>query len=209
MLCIRSGFFLHRAADIGELRRGTWSLVRCAFASFFLALCSYSHPSLLSPFCVHRRCRRGKRGAAYFCGARVPAREKAALALFPSPGLSSARPLRHRRARLFFFVLCPASFSSFFPVCSGRRRVAFLLRLAERPAGGLPPPMRCVTSRPARRSPCALSFPFARGPSRSRSLLALLRALPCFDPASLPPCPASPRVLASLRSSRRPRGLTG
>lgn len=71
--------------------------------------------------------------------AYLRARRRASLALFPGPGRSSTRLLRHRRAVFFFFVLCPASFSSFSPVRSGHLRVAFLLRLAERPAGGLPP----------------------------------------------------------------------
>ena len=97
-------------------------------------------PGNLSPFCVHRL-RRGERGAACSCGTRVPESEKAGVARVcflapagPRPGSSGiAGP------SFFFFVLCPASFSSFSPVRSGHLRVAFLLRLAERPAGGLPP----------------------------------------------------------------------
>lgn len=106
--------------------------------------------------------------------AYLRARRRASLALFPGPGRSSTRLLRHRRAVFFFFVLCPASFSSFSPVRSGHLRVAFLLRLAERPAGGLPP-VRCVAPRPVRRRTCALSSLLYGVPSPRRFLPDLLR----------------------------------
>ena len=81
--------------------------------------------------------------------AYLRARRRASLALFPGPGRSSTRLLRHRR-------------------------VAFLLRLAERPAGGLPP-VRCVAPRPVRRRPCALSSLLSGVPSPRRFLPDLLR----------------------------------
>ena len=144
----------------------------------------------------------------FLWNARTCAREGGACVVSePRPVIGKAPPASPGPS----FFLCPLSGVVF--VFFSRLLRATPCHFFAAPCGtsgrGPAPPMRCVASRPARRSPCALSFPFARGPSRSRSLLALLRALPCFDPASLPPCPASPRVLASLRSSRRPRGLTG
>ena len=154
MLCIRSGFFLHRAPDIRGLRRRTGSLVRCAFASFFLALCSYSHFSghtfsvlrLQSP-------PGGENGAQPVLMERACPRVKGgAPALLPScPACPwQGRALRHRRTRLFLFALFPALLSFFLPSAPARLRVAFLLRLAEPSVGSAcrTPAVCCAEARP-------------------------------------------------------------
>ena len=194
MLCIRSGFFLHRAAVIGGLRRGTGSLVRCAFASFFLALCSYSQPSPLSPFCVHRLRRGGgERGTACSYGTRVPAREgRSARTASELPGLSlagqgppvlptpSACSLSLPGVAFVFPFrsLRPVSVSLFAAPCGAFRRES------------LPPPMRCVAPRSARCLPRHFSLPSVRS------------IFPAPLPFSSPPCfaPCPPR-----RRFRHPR----
>lgn len=130
----------------------------------FLALCAHPHSSG-PPFPVLRSqaLPQGKTGRSLFLwNARTCAREGRRLRCFRAPACHRQGP-SGIAGPVFFFVLCPASFSSFSPVCSGRRRVTFLLRLAERPAGGLPPPMRCVASSLPAAVPVPCLFPLPEG----------------------------------------------
>lgn len=200
------------------LRQGTWSLVRCAFTSFFLALCSYSHPSIpLSPFCVHRRRRGGGRTerSLFLWNARARARRAERPRCFRAarPVLGRAGPsgiagpvffslLSFRRCfRFFSRPLRPVSVSLFY--CALRNA------LPGAPAA----PLRCVVLRPARCLP------------RHFSLSSVRSIFPAPLSSSPPPCfaPCPPRrrfrpVLGACsafllfpvrRFSRRPRGLTG
>ena len=190
MLCIRSGFFLHRAAVIGGLRRGTGSLVRCAFASFFLALCSYSHFSghTFSVLRLQAPPRGGENGAQPVLMERACPRAKGgAPALLPScPACPwQGRALPCCRPRLLARCPSPASLSSFPSVRPGPSPCRFFccaLRSLPPGASAVPHAVCCAEARPPQA--LCLVFPSVPSPLPSWPLRA----------------PASPR-----RRSRHPR----
>lgn len=157
MLCIRSGFFLHRAADTGEglpfvREHGAWSAVhlrRFSLPSAHIPI----PPSPFPRFAFTGAAAGGENGAQPVLMERACPRAKGgAPALLPScPACPwQGRALRHRRTRLFLFALFPALLSFFLPSAPARLRVAFLLRLAERSAGSAcrTPAVCCAEARP-------------------------------------------------------------
>lgn len=131
-------FFCIERQSSGDFVGEQEALSAASLCRFFLALCSYSHPSIpLSSFCVHRRDRGGERSAACSYGTRVPAREgRSARAASELPGLSLAGqgpPASPDPS----FSLCSLSGVAFVfsPVRSGPSPRRFLLRLAEPSAG--------------------------------------------------------------------------